>query len=153
MVILWNVFSYSMGKSLKSACWGELRYFMFSNDHYIKLTFNCFYFILYYSWFIELQFNRYMLLLFIWFIICQVFLFGVLVILFELLIVDLFVHIYRISVCWYWNLSLGVLENCLWAVSKPDIWIGLPRRFVEGCDEGDVWVFIIFRFNWLLCLI
>ena len=33
--------------------------------------------------------------------------------------------------------SLGVLENCQWDVSKPDIQIFLPHMFMEGCGEGD----------------
>ena len=47
-----------------------------------------------------------------------------------------------ISVNLYWNLSSGVLENCLWAVSKPDIRIWFHRRFVEGCGEGYSWAFL-----------
>ena len=126
---------------------------MFWNDHSIELTFHCFYFIFEYSWFIELQFNRYKLLLFILFVICQALFFGVLVIVFLSLIVDLFVRIYCISEHWPWNLSLGVLENFLWDVSKPDIHIFFPSSFVEDHVEGDVWLFRFFCFNLLLCLI
>ena len=35
-------------------------------------------------------------------------------------------HIYWTRVHWSWNLSLGVIANCQWAVSKPDTWISLP---------------------------
>ena len=64
-----------------------------------------------------------------------------------------FFRINRIRVHWSWNLSLGVLENCPWDLSKPDINICFPRRFIEGRYEGAGWVFIIVRFNWLLLLI
>ena len=49
---------------------------MFSNDHYIKLTFHYFYIVFYCSWFIELQLYRYKLLLFLWLFIFQVLFFG-----------------------------------------------------------------------------
>ena len=45
-------------------------------------------------------------------------------------------HIYCIRIHWSWNLSLGVLENFQWAVSKLYIWIFYPHRFLEGCGEG-----------------
>ena len=95
----------------------------------VELNFHCFYFIFFSSWFIELYFNFYRLLLFIRFIICQVLLFGVLDIIFASFIVDLFVRIDHISVCWSWNLSSCVLENCPWDVSKPDIQICFPFKF------------------------
>ena len=44
--------------------------------------------------------------------------------------------IYWISVHWYWKLSLGVLENCLWDVYKSDTQLRFPCRFVEGCGKG-----------------
>ena len=79
--------------------------------------------------------------------------FAVSVIIFASLIVDLFLSINRISVHWSWSLSLGVLENFLWAISKPDINILFPHRFVEGSGEGGGWVFILVCFNWLIWLI
>ena len=126
---------------------------MFSKYRLIELTFGYFNFNLEYSWFFELQFNRYKLLLFIQSFIHQILYFGVLVIIFALLIVDLFVHIDRIRYHGSWNLFPVVLEHFLWAVSKPDIPICFPCRFVEGPGEGDGWVFMIFCFNWLLFLI
>ena len=36
-----------------------------------------------------------------------------------------------------------MLENYLWGVSKPDIQIFFPNRFVEGRGEGAGWVFVI----------
>ena len=45
-------------------------------------------------------------------------------------------HIYWIRVNWSWNLTLVVLTNCMWVVSKPDILICSPCRFVEVCGEG-----------------
>ena len=39
--------------------------------------------------------------------------------------------IYWVSVSWSWNFSLGVIENCLWGVSKPHIHICFPCRL--GC--------------------
>ena len=79
--------------------------------------------------------------------------FGVLLIIFALLFFDFFVCIHRISVHWSWNFSLGVLPIFLWGVSKPDIWICFPRRFVEGHGEGYGWVFRLVHFNLLLCFI
>ena len=50
--------------------------------------------------------------------------------------------IYWISVCWSWKLSWGVLENFQWDLSKMDIHIFFPRRFVEGRGEGaEFWGF------------
>ena len=46
-------------------------------------------------------------------------------------------HIYWIHINWSWNLSLVVLENCQWSVSKTDTQIYYPHRSVEGRDEGD----------------
>ena len=46
-------------------------------------------------------------------------------------------HIYFISVYWSWNLSLGVMENFQWAVSKPDILTWFLWRSVEVRGEGD----------------
>ena len=45
-------------------------------------------------------------------------------------------HIYCIRFLWYWNLTSGVLENCQWAVSKPDTRSFFPCRILEGCDKG-----------------
>ena len=66
---------------------------------------------------------------------------------------DMCVCINRIIVHWYWNLSSGVLENCQWAVSKKDIRIWSPHRFVQDLVKGSGWVFILVCINWLLCLI
>ena len=46
-------------------------------------------------------------------------------------------NMFWISVHWSWNFSSGVSENCQWDVSKPDIQICHPHRFVEGSGEGD----------------
>ena len=35
------------------------------------------------------------------------------------LIVDFFVRVNRIIVHWFWNLSLGVITNCMWDLLKP----------------------------------
>ena len=37
-----------------------------------------------------------------------------------------------------------MLENYLWGVSKLDIQIFFPNRFLEGCGEGDGWVFVLY---------
>ena len=55
--------------------------------------------------------------------------FGVLSFMILFLIVDFFVCINRIRVHWYWYLSLGVIINCLWAVSKFSIQIWFPTGF------------------------
>ena len=34
------------------------------------------------------------------------------------------------------NLSLGVLENLLWVITKPDIWIFSPHKLEGVCGEG-----------------
>ena len=54
---------------------------------------------------------------------------------------------------WSWNLPLGVIVICLWAISKPDIHICFPCRFVEGRYDGAGSLFRLSCFNWLLCLI
>ena len=41
-------------------------------------------------------------------------------------------NIFWISVHWSWYLFSGVLANCQWGVSKPDIRFCFLRRFVEG---------------------
>ena len=46
-------------------------------------------------------------------------------------------HIYWIIVHWSWNLSSGVIENCQWAISKPNIQICFSLRLMEVCGEGD----------------
>ena len=79
--------------------------------------------------------------------------FGVLFIVFVSLIFVLFVCINWIRAHLSWNLSQGVLENCLWVASKPDIQICSPWRFVEGCGKGTGCVFRLVHFNWLLWLI
>ena len=68
--------------------------------------------------------------------------FGVLVIIFVSLIFDLFVRIDQTSFHWYWNFPLGELENCLWALSKPDIGVLFPCSFSKvvarvpvGCSD------------------
>ena len=53
-------------------------------------------------------------------------------------------HIYWIRVNWSWNLTLVVLTNCMWVVSKPDILICFPCRFVEGWWRG-------YRVLWFTC--
>ena len=126
---------------------------MLSNDCSVKLIYHYFYFIFDYFWFLRLRFNRYNLLLFPWFIIIKLLLFGVLVIIFALLIVDLFVCIYWIRINLSWNLSSGVIECFLWTISKPDIHHWSPFRFVEGRGEGAGWVFRLVHFNWLIDLI
>ena len=126
---------------------------MFSKDCSIELTFQYFYFVFDYYWFIELQLNRYKLILFLLFIICQVFFFGVLCIIIVLLIIDLFVCIGWISVNWYWNFSSGLIAGFLWNISKPGIRICFPRRSLKGHGEGSGCVFRLFCFNLLLCLI
>ena len=103
--------------------------------------------------YIKLQLNRYKLLWFIWLLIHQVLLFGILFIIFLSLIVEIFVFIDRISFHWSWNFSSGVIVNFLWAVSKLEIWICSPCRFVEGHGEGPGWAFRLIHFNWFLCLI
>ena len=100
---------------------------IWSNSTFIFL--HCFY---YYSLF-KLQLNRCKLFLFPRLFINQVLFFDVSKISFILFVQDLFCcfltrvyHIYCISVHWYWNLSSGVIENCEWDVSKPDIQIFFP---------------------------
>ena len=36
-----------------------------------------------------------------------------------------------------------MLANFLWVLSKPDIRIVFPRRFVEGRGKGDGWAFVL----------
>ena len=57
-----------------------------------------------------------------------------------------------INVHWSWNLSLVVLENCQWAISKPDICIFSPHRFVEGCGEGDSFWYFAYRHQYIYWL-
>ena len=125
---------------------------MLPNYRFIVRTLHYFYIVLDYSWFLELHLNRYKLLIFLQLFIHQVLFFGVLVTIFASLIVDLFVRIGQIIVCWYWNLSSGVISNCLWYVYKPDIQIFFPYRFVEGRGEVSGWVFRILCFNPVLAL-
>ena len=49
-----------------------------------------------------------------------------------LLIFDCFVRIDRLSVNWYWNLSLDVVENFLWDIYKPEIYILFPAGLING---------------------
>ena len=79
-------------------------------------------------------------------------LFGFLVVIFVLLIVDLFVRIDWISGHWSWKIYSGVITNCMWDVSKPDIHIFYPRGLWKvmaivpiGCSEFFV---LIDFFNW-----
>ena len=116
---------------------------MFSKKCQIELTFHYFYIVFDYSWFLEIQLNWYKLFLSIRSFICQVLLFEVSKISFKIFVQAFFCslltcvyHIYWISVYWSWNLSLGVLENLQWNLSKQGIQIHLPCRFVEGCDKG-----------------
>ena len=60
-------------------------------------------------------------------------------------------HIYWIRVHWSWNLSLGVIANIQWAVSKPYIQICVYHRFLEGRGEGDVFLFHLYpSIHWLV---
>ena len=77
----------------------------------------------------------------------------IIVVIFPSFISDLLVWIYWIRVHWYWNLSSGVLENCLWGVSKPYVQICFSHRFVEGCGKGPGWEFRLVCFNLSFCLI
>ena len=109
---------------------------MFSKYRLIELTFGYFNFNLDYSWFFNLQFNRYKLLLFIWFIILTLLLLGFLDIIFVSLIVELFVHIYRISVHWSWKLSSFLIENCVGHIQTRNIYLPPPQvcgRSSQGC--------------------
>ena len=51
-------------------------------------------------------------------------------------VVKLFVCIDQVSVNWSGNLFSGVIVNCMWVISKPDIRIWFPHRFVEVCGYG-----------------
>ena len=57
--------------------------------------------------------------------------------------------IYWISAHWSWNFSLGLIVNFLWAVSKPDICIFFPWRFLESHDTGAGCVITLVVINWL----
>ena len=109
---------------------------MFSNYRSVELKFNYFKIIFDYYWFIELQLNRYKLLLFIRFIIYKLLLFGVLVIIFTSLIVDLFVCIYQISVHWYWNLSLSVIKHFSVGHIQPGYTYFLPPQVCGRSWQG-----------------
>ena len=56
----------------------------------------------------------------------------------------MYILIYQISIHWSWYLSSGVIENCLWAVSKPDIQICFPRRLEEGRGEDASRSFVFY---------
>ena len=58
-------------------------------------------------------------------------------------------NIYRSRIHLSWILSLGVLENCYWALYKPDIRIFSPRRFVEGCGEGASFCYCTCRHQYI----
>ena len=81
-------------------------------------------------------------MIFLWFIIFQIIFFGVLVIIFELLIVDLFVCIYSIRVHWSWKFSSSVIEtlcgpypNWTYAFASPTgLWKAMVRVTV-GCSD------------------
>ena len=87
-----------------------------------------------------------------WSFIHQLLFFQVLLIIFASLIVDLFVCIDWISVYWFWNLSLLVIENCPWAVSKPDIQICFTTGSWNIIDMILVWCSELFAssdcFDW-----
>ena len=83
----------------------------------------------------------------------KVLFFGFLVFIFESLIIDLFVSVYKIIIHWYWNLSLGMFENCLWSVFKLDMRICLTLSIVEGSGEVNGLVFTLVHVNWLIFLI
>ena len=106
-----------------------------------------------YYWMIKLKFKLYKLQKFLWFIIHQVLVFEVLIFICKSLIIDLFVCINWNSTNLSWNLSLDVLANCLWDLSKPDIQTCFPRMFVEGRGEGAGWVFRLVHINLFLFLI
>ena len=65
----------------------------------------------------------------------QILCFVVLVIIFASFIVDLFVCN---------NVYSGVIKNCMWDVSQPDIHIFFPHRFVDVGGVGSDWVFRLF---------
>ena len=60
-----------------------------------------------------------------------------------------FLWIYQVRIFWSGSLFLGALENCLWVISKLDIWVFYPYRFVEGQYEGAGCVLILYFINWL----
>ena len=51
---------------------------------------------------------------------------------------------YLIIIHWSLNFSLGVIENCLRALSKPDVRIFFPTKIVEGRGEGSGFVVTLF---------
>ena len=61
-------------------------------------------------------------------------------------------HIYWIRVHWYWNLSLGMLENCQWAIYQPDIEICFLCRFVKGHGEGASFCDLTCNCQYIDCL-
>ena len=84
----------------------------------------------YYSLFLILRLNRYKLFLFPWLFIHQVLFFGVLKIDFKIFAQYFFCwlltcvyHIHWIIYHWSWKLSVGVVSNCQWDVSKLYIYI------------------------------
>ena len=81
-----------------------------------------------------------------YFVYFEVFYFRFLILILAPLI---FIFVYHIGVHWYWYLYSEVIENFLWAVFKPYIWILFYIRLKEGHGKGDVWVSIIFDINGL----
>ena len=59
-------------------------------------------------------------------------------------------HIYCIRFHLSWTLSSDVLENCLWALSKPYICICFPHRFVEGCGYSSNFLILPVDINKLI---
>ena len=78
----------------------------------------------------KISFKLFVQALFCWFLTCVYF-------------------IQWISAHWSLNLSLGMLANCLLAVSKLDIHLCSPHKFLEGSGEGDGSVISLAVINWL----
>ena len=114
---------------------------MFSINRLIIITFNYFYIF----WLFLISWTAVKpIQLLPWLFIHQVLFFGISKIFIKISFTDLFCwflnsvyHISWISVNLSWNFSSGVIANCQWEVSKPDIRIWLPCMFVEGSGEGD----------------
>ena len=63
-----------------------------------------------------------------------------------------FVCINWIRIHWSWHMSLGVIEKCLGAISRLDIWMFLLYRLWEGHGEDADRVLILVQVNWFLNL-
>ena len=116
---------------------------MFSDNHLINIILHCFYNVFGYYLSLKIQLNWYKILLILWLFLHNVLSFRVSKISFNIFVQSFFCwllnfvyRIYRINIHWSWNVSLGVIENCQWAISKPYIRIFFPCRFVEGCGKG-----------------